>query len=79
MARKNTVEIYSKAKRGLELPWSKLNDTLVKRCREEHAMKERMKRELDEKYSAAALAAKYGVSVSAMEKVLSYQSWRHVA
>ena len=66
------------AKRGTELPWAKLNENLVARIRAEHAEKERMKRELDAKHSAAALAARYGVSKSAVEKVLSYAAWVHV-
>lgn len=70
--------MYGRCKRGIELPQSKLNETLVKKIRYEHAEKERAKRELDERYSAAAFAKRYGVSVSAMEKVLSFQSWRHV-
>lgn len=78
MSRKLNLDMYGKVKRGLELPQSKLNETIVKRCREEHAEKERQKRELDAKHGAAALAKRYGVSESAMEKVLSYQSWRHV-
>lgn len=67
-----------KFKRGCQLPHSKLNDTLVRRIREENAAKEQQKRLLDAKYSAAAMAKRYGVAETTIEKVLSYQTWRHV-
>lgn len=63
---------------GEELPQSKLNETLVRRIREEHASKERQKRELDAQFSAAALAKRYGVAKTTIEKVLTYATWRHV-
>lgn len=64
--------------RGDELPQSKLNATLVRRIREEHAAKEKAKKELDAKYSAAAFAKRYGVGKTTIEKVLTYATWRHV-
>lgn len=67
-----------KFKRGSELPWSKLNETLVRRIRAEHAEKERQKRELDAKYSAAAFARRYQVAKTTIDKVLSYETWGHV-
>ena len=65
-------------KRGVDLPWSKLNDTLIRRIREEHAKKERLKKLLDEEHSAAAIAKRYGVNVNTITKVLTYATWRHV-
>lgn len=65
-------------KRGSQLPHAKLNDTLVRRIREEHAKKERLKKLLDAEHSAAAMARRYGVGKTTVEKVLSYQTWRHV-
>lgn len=65
-------------RRGTELPQSKLNETLVRRIREEHAKKERLKKLLDEEHSAAAIAKRYGVSVNTITKVLTYATWRHV-
>ncbi len=63
---------------GEALPQSKLNATLVKRIRTEHAAKEAEKRRLDALYSAAAFAKRYGVSVPTITKVLTYETWRHV-
>lgn len=65
-------------KQGLDLPQSKLNPTLVRRIRSEHAAKEKAKRELDEQFSAAAFAKRYGVGKTTIEKVLTYATWRHV-
>ena len=65
-------------RRGIELPWAKLNDEIVRRIRTEHQAKEKAKRELDAKHGADALAKKYGVSKSNIEKVLTYATWRHV-
>ena len=70
--------MYGKVKRGSELGQSKLNEALVKRIREEHAAKERMKAELDAKHSAQAIAARYGVHENTIHKILTYATWRHV-
>lgn len=61
--------------RGADLPQSKLTPEIVKEIRLRNAEKERMKRELDARHSATALASEFGVSRSAIEKVLSYQTW----
>lgn len=66
------------ARQGSELPWAKLNDTLVRRIREEHAAKEQAKRDLDAQFSAVAFAKRYGVAKTTIEKVLTYATWRHV-
>lgn len=70
--------MYGKCKRGSELPQAKLNETLVARIRAEHAEKERKIAELQAQFSAKSFAKRYGVSESAIEKVLVYGSWRHV-
>lgn len=64
--------------RGAELPQAKLNETLVRRIRAEHAAKEEIKRTLDKEFSAEAFARRYGVSVNTVTKVLSYATWRWV-
>lgn len=69
--------MYGKCKRGSELPWAKLNEKLVQMIREEHQKKERLKKLLDEEHSARSIAKRYGVSESAVQKVLSYATWRH--
>lgn len=53
-----------KFKRGEALPHSKLTEDLVREIRSKHSRKGCLKRELDAKFSAAALAADHGVSVS---------------
>ena len=69
---------YAVAARGEDLPHSKLNDGKVREIRAQHAAKERLKRELDARFSAAALAAAHGVAVTTVQKILSYATWRHV-
>jgi hypothetical protein len=71
--------MYGKVKHGHELPQAKLNETLVKRIRQEHAEKEAQKRKLENQFSVRAMAVRYGVSKPTIEKVLSYATWRHVA
>lgn len=67
-----------KFKRGTALPQSKLNDELVRRIRRQHGRKEALKRKLDARYGAAALAKRFGVSEPTITKVLTYETWRHV-
>lgn len=70
--------MYGKVARGEDLPQSKLTAELVRKMRRLHARKERLKRLLDERYGAAALAAKCSVAETTMNKVLTYATWRHV-
>jgi hypothetical protein len=70
--------MYARSKQGMDLPQSKLNPELVRRIRTEHAAKETKKRALDAEFSAAAFAARYGVSESTIAKVLTFETWRHV-
>ena len=65
-------------RQGHELPWSKLNDQLVRTIRAQHAAKEEMKRVLDREFSAAAFAKRYQVSENTITKVLTYATWKHV-
>ena len=60
------------------LPPAKLNATLVRRIRRQHREKEEAKRQLDEQFSTAAFAKRYGVAPSTITKVLTYATWRHV-
>ena len=70
--------MYDKCKRGTELPQAKLNDTLVRRIRAEHAQAQSDIRAIKALYSPQALAVEYGVTMRAIEAVISYQTWRHV-
>ncbi len=65
-------------KRGSELEWSKLNEKLVKKIRERHAMKMEQIDRLNREHSAVAMAKEFQVSVGAIEKALSRQTWKHV-
>ena len=57
----------STARRGTDLPQSKLNPELVREIRtNRHGM------------TAKAQAAKYGVHYRTIEKVRHFESWRHV-
>ena len=67
-----------KVKRGMDLPQSKLNEKLVKKIRQDYReAREEIKR-LQTKYSSKGLAKEYGVHVRTMDKVLTYETWRHV-
>lgn len=64
--------------RGSALPQSKLDEQTVRSAREEYERAQFAIRHIQQHYSVAGLARKYGVSVGAMEKVLNYSTWRHV-
>lgn len=66
------------AKRGSDLPQTKLNEKLVRQIRKEHAEALRRIAEIRRQSTANVLASRYGVHVRTVEKVLSYETWRHV-
>lgn len=70
--------MYFKCARGEELPQAKLTDIDIARIRQQHAAKEETKRKLDAEFSAAAFAHRYNVHVRTIEKILAYETWRHV-
>lgn len=70
---------YETAKRGNELPQAKLTPLLVVEIRRRNEEKQKRIAELNAKYSAKAMADDLGVHVRTIEKVLRYESWRHVA
>ena len=55
----------------------KLNPTLARVIRERHAEKQRRIRELNDQYSARAMAMEYRVSKRAIDDVLAYVTWPH--
>lgn len=65
--------------RGERLPWAKLDAAAVREARETYERARFAIAHINEHYSIAGLAKKYGVSVGAMEKALNYSTWRHVA
>ena len=68
----------NKVKRGSELPWAKLTEDDVRLIREIVAEREEMKKQL-KWMTNAALAEKFGVSLNAMERAVTGESWAHVA
>lgn len=70
---------YAKSAHGNDLPQAKLTPLLVIEIRRRNEEKQKRIAELNAKYSAKAMAADLGVHVRTIEKVLRYESWRHVA
>lgn len=66
------------AKRGVECSQAKLTDDDVRLIRELWAYKQREKAKLERDLSIAAIAAKFDVSVRAIERVLNRETWSHV-
>lgn len=66
------------AKRGESLPWSKLTADTVRAARAEHERARAAIRYINENYSVAGLARKYGVSASTMDKAIRRETWGHV-
>lgn len=70
---------YATARNGNDLPQAKLTPLLVIEIRRRNEEKQRRIAELNAKYSAKAIADDLGVHVRTIEKVLRYETWRHVA
>lgn len=66
------------AKRGTELPQSKLTEAQVREIKQAHAVKQRLIDELNARFSAKALAAHYGVHHRTIERILQRDGWIHV-
>ena len=64
--------------RGSDLPFAKLDESSVKAAREEYERARAAIAYIQQNYSIAGLARKYGVSTGAMEKALNYSTWGHV-
>ena len=64
--------------RGSDLPHAKLDEATVKAAREEYERARFAIAYIQQHYSIAGLARKYGVSPGAMEKALNYSTWGHV-
>ncbi len=67
----------AKAKRGSELPQAKLDETKAAEILRLHAKKQRLVSRLNARYSAKGLAARFGVHVRTIEKVLQREGWIH--
>ena len=67
------------AKRGQELPHAKLLDLDIIDIRSAHRQRINLLTFIRNNLSNEALAKKHGISVRNVEKIVSYQSWGHVA
>lgn len=65
------ADVHSEAKRGEQLPHSRLTAATVREIRAAHVPYCRT-------HGAPALARRYGLHRRTVEKVLAYASWAHV-
>lgn len=65
-------------KRGLDLPHTKLTPLAIKSIRESAELRKRLRDEITEKHSNESLAKAWGVHVRTIEKVLKFETGRHV-
>ena len=65
-------------KRGFDLPQTKIPPLAIIAIREAARKREELRREITEKYSNAALAKEWGVHPRTIEKIISYETARHV-
>ena len=65
---------YEFCKRGLDLPQTKLLPLQVQAIREAVEMRNKLRKEITDKYSNQALADAYGVHVRTIEKAISYET-----
>lgn len=66
------------ARRGMELPHTKLPDGAIRSIREAAEKRDVLRKQITAQYSNAALAKQWGVHERTIEKVLSYETGRHV-
>jgi hypothetical protein len=74
---KDDVMNKLKAKRGSQLPQSKLNEKLIKKIRKTVAERERIRVVL-RNMTNAALAKQYGVHVRTIDRVTAGENWGYV-
>ena len=72
-------EARQNALRGQELPQSKLLDMDVIDIRSAHRQRIKLLDYIRNNLSNEALAKKHGVNVRNIEKIVSYETWGHVA
>lgn len=66
------------AKRGEELPQSKLTPELVAEIRSARRQREALRKHIAENLSNEALAKKLGVHIRTIEKAITNESWSHL-
>ena len=65
-------------KRGFDLPQTKIPPLAIIAIREAARKREQLRREITEKYSNKALAKAWGVHPRTIEKILSYETAKHI-
>jgi hypothetical protein len=66
------------SKRGWDLPQTKLPPQAVRAIRAAARKRDALRREINDKYSNAALAKQWGVHPNTIGKILAYETQRHV-
>ena len=74
-----SVRARELACRGQDSPHSKLLDIDVIDIRSASRQRVKMLQYIRENLSNAAIAKRYGISESALEKIVTYQTWSHLA
>lgn len=69
---------HALAKRGQELPHTKLLDVQVGAIRSAVRQREALRRHIADNLSNEALARSYGVHVRTIEKIVQRFSWAHI-
>lgn len=67
------------ALRGQDLPQAKLLDLDIAAMRSAARQRDALKKHIKDNLSNEALAIKFGVSLRTVERVMSYETWSHVA
>ena len=65
---------YQTAKRGMDLPQTKLTPLAIVSIRSDVRKRVKLRKEINDTLSNAALAKKWGVHVRTIESVLSYRT-----
>lgn len=66
------------AKCGFDLPQTKIPENGIRAIRAAVETRIRLRAEINEKYSNAALAKKFNVHPRTIEKIISFETGRHV-
>lgn len=66
------------ALRGQELPQTKLMDLDVVEIRSAARQREALRKHIRDNLSNEALAAKFGVHVRTIEKIMQHDTWSHI-
>jgi hypothetical protein len=66
------------ARRGQDLPQTKLLDLDVVEIRSAARQREALRKHIRENLSNEALAAKFGVHVRTIEKIMMHDTWSHI-